>query len=187
MSELTQDTIEEHGEVVVDTGHNVVASLGLDVQLFVFQLLNFFIVVLIVWFLILKPLTKKMEERRKIIDESLDNAKEVETNLMMSKQKFKEKIEEAEILVNTILEKTSKDAEQLSSNMKNSAKEEIKVLIEQAKEKLKKEHESSMEELKEEATEMITVVLEKVLNEKLDSKKDTELINTSIKEYKTYL
>jgi len=45
----------------------VAASLGLNTQLFVFQLINFVIVAIILWFLILKPLIKKMEERKKII------------------------------------------------------------------------------------------------------------------------
>ena len=51
---------------------SVAASLGLNTQLFGFQLLNFAVVGLIVWFLILKPLTKKMAERQQIINESLN-------------------------------------------------------------------------------------------------------------------
>ena len=51
------------------------ASLGINPTLFVFQLINFAIVATIIWYLILKPLTKKMTERAKLIDESLDNAK----------------------------------------------------------------------------------------------------------------
>ena len=59
---------------------SVAASLGLNTQLFVFQLINFEIVGAIVWFMILKPLISRMDERKKLVDESIDNAKEIETN-----------------------------------------------------------------------------------------------------------
>ena len=78
-------THESTTEIPQDAG--VLASLGINGQLFVFQLINFAIVVLVLWFLILKPLSKKLEERKKLIDDSLDKAKEIETNLGMSEQK----------------------------------------------------------------------------------------------------
>ncbi|MCX6778657.1 MAG: ATP synthase F0 subunit B, partial [Candidatus Magasanikbacteria bacterium] len=65
-TELTETTEQSGG---------VLGSLGINGQLFVFQLINFILVAAILWFLILKPLTKKMAERKKIIDESLDNVK----------------------------------------------------------------------------------------------------------------
>ncbi len=63
---------------------SVLGSLGIEGKLLAFQFVNFSIVLAVVWFLILKPLVKKLEERRQIIDESLDNAKKVETELHMA-------------------------------------------------------------------------------------------------------
>jgi len=83
-----------HAEVAAAEG-GVAASLGLNTQLFVFQLVNFLIVALILWYLILKPLTSKMTERKKIIDESLDRAKEIETTLALSQSKYQEIIDDA--------------------------------------------------------------------------------------------
>ena len=116
---------EETTEAPVEQG--VEASLGLNGQLFVFQLINFAIVALILLFLILKPLTKKLEERRKIIDESLDKAKEVDANLVMAQQKFQEKVDEAKVEANKIIERAHGEAEQLSTDMKAKAKRKLKV------------------------------------------------------------
>ena len=55
--ETTTNTTEPAGD------GGVAASLGINGTLFVFQLINFAIVASIIWFLILKPLTKKMTER----------------------------------------------------------------------------------------------------------------------------
>ena len=57
------------------------SSLGINGTLFIFQLINFAIVALILWYLILKPITKKMSERQKMIDDGIDNAKKIEDNI----------------------------------------------------------------------------------------------------------
>ena len=107
--------VDSHGAVVGE--ETLAASLGLNGQLFAFQLLNFAIVSAIIWFLILKPLTKTLEERKKVIDESLDKAKQVETNLQMSEVKFQEKLDEAKVKANKVIEKSHSEAEILSETM----------------------------------------------------------------------
>ena len=96
----------------------LLSSLGINGQLFIFQFINFTIVAVIVWFLILKPLTKKMAERKKMIDESIDNAKALETNLKQSEQKYQEKIDLAKVEANKIIEKAHGDAKMLGEEMK---------------------------------------------------------------------
>jgi large-conductance mechanosensitive channel len=82
--QVSETTIETHAA----EEEGVLASLGLNTQLFAFQLINFIIVFFILWYLILKPLTKKMEERKKLIDDSIDKAHTVEEQVILSQQKF---------------------------------------------------------------------------------------------------
>lgn len=160
---------------------SVAASLGLNGQLFVFQLINFAIVALILWYLILKPLTKKLEERKKIIDDSLDKAKEVDANLVMAQQKFQEKIDEAKVAANKIIEKSHTEAEQLSVDMKVKAKKEIEALVVQARGKIQDEKEEVMRGIKSETANLVVAVVEKVLEEKMTDKKDKEIVEDAIK------
>ncbi|KKQ28087.1 MAG: ATP synthase subunit b [Candidatus Magasanikbacteria bacterium GW2011_GWC2_37_14] len=175
----TEETVVEH--TTTPNNESVAASLGLNGQLFVFQLINFAIVAGIVWFLILKPLTSKLEERKNIIDESLEKAKEVEANLIMSNEKFTEKISEAKAEGNKIITKATTDAEELAVSMKAKAKVEIENLVEQARGKIKDEKEEVMQGIKKETASLIMAVVEKVLNEKLTDKKDQQLIEESLK------
>lgn len=176
-------------ETHATTGHEeetggVAASLGINGQLFVFQLLNFAIVAVILWFLILKPLTKKLEERKKIINESLDKVQEVETNLMMSQQKFQEKIDEAKVEANKIIEKAYEESNVLSEEMKKKAKKEIELLVDQAKRNIQIEKEEVMDGIKKETVTLIMAVVEKVINEKMTDKKDKDFIEEMIKNSK---
>ncbi|MEK9158891.1 MAG: ATP synthase F0 subunit B, partial [Patescibacteria group bacterium] len=65
---------EEAAEAAGQVSEGLLASLGINLPLFIFQLINFAIVAVILWFLILKPLTKKLAERQKMIDDSISNA-----------------------------------------------------------------------------------------------------------------
>src|SRR3989338_4788920 len=100
------------------TDGGVLSSLGLNGYLFGIQFFNFALVVVIVWFLILKPLTKKMEERKRLIDDSLDKAKEIETAYGMSQQKYQERIDEAKIEANKIVEASHGEAERVAELLK---------------------------------------------------------------------
>ncbi|HLD61050.1 MAG TPA: F0F1 ATP synthase subunit B [Patescibacteria group bacterium] len=162
----------------------VLASLGINGSLFVAQLINFALVALTLWYLILKPLTKKMSERQDIIDKSLTNAKKVEENLQRSEQKYQERIDEAKVEANKILEKTTVEAVHLGAEMKEKAKKEIDLLIDQAKRNIRIEKDEMVAGFKKESAEIIVMALEKILSEKIDNKKDRELIEEMLKSVK---
>jgi F-type H+-transporting ATPase subunit b len=168
----------------VPADQGLMASLGLNVQQFGFQLFNFVLVLCIVWFMILKPLTKQLDARKKIIDESLDHAKEVESNLMMSQQKFNETIQEAKNESNAIIQKAHDEAEKLATDMKDKAKKELADLIEKAKKTVASEKEEMKAELHKETVELVILTAEKILGQKLDGKKDEEFIRDILKSVK---
>ncbi|MBI2444459.1 MAG: F0F1 ATP synthase subunit B [Candidatus Magasanikbacteria bacterium] len=173
-----QELVPRASEAPADSG--VFASLGINAQSLVFQLINFAIVAAIIWRLILKPLTKKMAERQKLIDESLTNAKKVETNLQRSEQKYQERIDQAKVAANKILEKTTTEADQLSAQLKEKAKKEIGLLVDQAKRNIKIERAEMMADIKTEAANLVVAAVEKILTEKVDSKKDKELVEEMV-------
>ncbi len=176
-----QVEVDSHGALAND---GITASLGLNGQLFLFQLLNFTVVAIIVWFLILKPLSKKLEERKNLIDSSLEKAKEVETNLLMSEQKYQDKIDEAKVEANKIMAKAQAEGKELTEDMKNKAKNDIEGLVIQAKHNIKTEKDNMVIELKAETGNLVVAAVEKILKEKLDEKKDKGLIEESLKDLK---
>ncbi|MDD2655988.1 MAG: F0F1 ATP synthase subunit B [Patescibacteria group bacterium] len=176
---MTEETLNTHEETGV-AEQSLPASLGLNAQLFVFQLINFTVVAIILWFLILKPLTKTLAERKKMIDDSIDNAKEIETNLALSEKEYQDKLKEAKAEANKVIEKAHTEAKQLGEDMKVKAKSEVEVIVDQAKKSIQTEKVQMMEEIRQESATLIVTALEKILNEKMDGKIDKKIIEDSL-------
>jgi len=180
-AEVAAPTGEVHASTeVAPADEGLLASLGINGTLFIFQLINFAVVAVVIWFLILKPLTKRLSERQRIIDDSLENAKKVQQNLEQSEKSFKDKLSEAKAAANTIMEKAITEAAQTTEQMKVKAKQEIEVLVEQAKKNIKIEKDEMMLGLKKETAELVVAVVEKILSEKMTDKKDKEMITEMI-------
>jgi len=158
----------------VQTG--ILGSLGLDPKLFLFQLINFIIVALILWFLILKPLTKKLAERQRVIDESLDNAKKIQDNLGRSEQDYQKRLKEARQEAEKILERAGLDAAGFSEEMKAKAKKEIENLVAEAKRNIQHEKDEMVAGLKRETADLVVLALEKILEEKMTAEQDKKMI-----------
>jgi len=163
------------------TEESVLASLGINGTLFTFQLINFIVVALVLWYLILKPLTSKLEERQKRIEDSLKNAEEVDKNLKESQQKYQDKIDEAKVEANKIVKFSQSEAQKAGEQMKDKAKVEIEGLVIQAKKNITIEKQEMVQGLKKETVELVIATVEKLLEEKMDVKKDAKLIEDSIK------
>jgi F-type H+-transporting ATPase subunit b len=171
------------GEIAASqrTEEGVAASLGLNAQLFVFQFVNFAIVGAVLWFLVLRPLVKKMEERRTLVNDSLDKAKEAETALAMSEVKFQERIDDAKMEANKLIERAQGDAEAIAADMKVKAKREIQLLVDQAKRNIQIERDEAMDAVRGESADLIAAAVKKILGENFDEKKDRKWMEDALK------
>ncbi len=167
---------------VADQG--LLASLGINTSTFIWQTVNFLLIMVVLWFLILKPLTKKMAERQKMIDDSLENAKRVQENLIKSESQYQARIDEAKVEANKIIEKATNEAIQSGDQMRAKAKDEIEGLVEQAKKNIRIEKEDMVADLKKETVDLVVTVVEKVLAEKMNSAKDAEMISEMVAKIK---
>jgi F-type H+-transporting ATPase subunit b len=79
------------------------------------------------------------------------------------------------------MEKANKISEEKKGEMIKKAKEEIVQVIESEKAKMQIEKAKTLKEIKREVSELVIDSLEKILEEKIDLKKDKELIKKVVK------
>ncbi len=174
-SEHTTTESEAH-----DTG--VLGSLGIDGQLLAFQFINFALVLGILWFLILRPLMKTMDERRRVIDDGLNKARQADTDLKMSVAKAQELTDAAKVEANKIMEAATGEAALVGERMQEKARKEIDLLILQAKKNIEIDEKAMRESLRRETAQIAVAITEKLLGKALDTETDKRLVEEALQE-----
>jgi F-type H+-transporting ATPase subunit b len=158
-----------------------VAVLGLNWKLFIAQLVNFGIVLFILWKWVFSPVAKKLQERTDKIEKALADANTTEKE----KQEFA-KWKELEMTkvrsqATAIVSAAESDAVKTKDEILKQAKEEQLKLVEQSKKQIEQEKNMAMSAAKEELADMVTQTAEKIMRQKLDSAKDKEMIKEMLK------
>jgi len=148
------------------------------------QLVNFAVVIVVLWFFALKPLTKMMRERNKEIEKGLNDARRAEARLAEVEKLVNDKIKETKFDVDIILNEARKEAEKAKSAAAEKTKKEIEVMIEKAKKQMASEKRAMISEVKGEVGEIIARALEKILSAGLTKEMDKKYIDKTLKELK---
>ena len=161
---------------------SVTQLLGLDWKLFVAQLINFAIVMLVLWKWVFTPLTKKLSERTEKIDKSLAQARDIEEQHRLAGEERIKALENARKEATEIIEKAQKLAVQSKDEILADARKAAERIAEQNKVQLADQKDKLLREVREEAASMVVFATEKILREKLDAKKDQEIIKEYLKD-----
>ena len=156
-------------------------TFGIDTMKFVAQLVNFALVLFILWKWVFTPVTKKLEERTAKIEKAMKDALTTE----QEKQEFalwkQQEMKKSRIEAEEILTKAQKETTAIKDDLLRQSKEEQAKLIEQTRKQIEQEKNTALQSAKNELADIITTATEKILRQKLDSKSDAELIKESLK------
>lgn len=141
----------------------LIAKLGIDIKLLIAQIINFLILLAILYKFAYKPVFNMLESRQKKIEKGMKDAEKSEQLLKEVEQTRADalaKIKEQHIVM---MEKISKEAEILKQEMLAHAKEEARKLFQLAKDAIEREKRQMMHELREEVVKLAILTAEKVL------------------------
>jgi F-type H+-transporting ATPase subunit b len=156
----------------------------IDWRLLIAQLINFGIVLWVLYRFALKPLFKVMDKRSKEIEKSLEDAKKIETNLMMTEEEREKKIQTAKKEAHEIIEQAREQGNKQAQEMLEKAKSDVSLVITEAKNQIQSEKETMLKEVKTEVTELVIKSTKKILAETVDGKIDSQLIDKTLTEIK---
>ncbi len=140
----------------------LLASLGINATYFVAQLINFSIVLVVMWKWVYTPLLKIMDKRAKDIADGLANAKRAESALVDAQAEKDRIVSDARAEAHALIEETRAKAEAIRAEKMTLAKKEIETAVEEAKERIKGEKLAAFESLKGEIGNLVALATEKV-------------------------
>lgn len=156
---------------------NLIEIFHIDAKLLLAQAVNFGIVFSILYFFALKPLATVMRERTKKIEKGMEDAAEIEEKMIQVREDCAAIITQAKKDANEILVKADRVAEERKKETIDKAKEEIGRIVALEKTKRQTETTQAIKEIKKEVANLVVLSLEKILGEKIDAKKDREIID----------
>lgn len=159
---------------------SIIETFHLDWKLFVAQMVNFAIVVLVLWKFAFKPLSKKLDERTKMIEANFAKTKDIETQQKELAALKGSILHEAKTEAKKTAEEASKQAKQYEEAMRDKTHKEIAKILVQTKETIAQEKNKMLAEVKKEASDLVVLALEKVLQEKITPDLDKKLAAKAI-------
>lgn len=157
-------------------------KLGINIPGLVAQLINFTILLIILYLFAYKPIIRMLDERSRRIKESMDKADEIREAAERAQEDMKARIEEARREGQTIVAQASQVGERLREEARQEARRETETLLVRARGEIQLEREEAMAELRREFVDLALLAAEKVIKESLDKERHRRLIDEVLEE-----
>ena len=168
-----QGTHEEVGSENPITA--VAGQFGLNGTMFAAQLVNFLIVLIVLWIFVYKPVTRMLEERSEKIEKSMKQAESIEKRVADMEKERELVIIEARKQAQDIAEKAQVDATERGTEMIAAAKREVERVIAKGKAQLAEEKSEMLREMRKDVVDIAMKAAARIVQDSLDEKKSKSL------------
>ena len=180
VTHIAQAAVEAapHAEAAKES---VLGALGVNWKLFVAQLLNFGVVLFVMWKWVYTPLLKIIDSRTAKIDKGLKDAEAAAAAKSGAEKASEEAIVAARKEAQRILEESQKAADAQRAEMKSKTQAELAALVQQGKDTLAAEKEKMVREARAEIAELAVMAAGKALGEELSAAQRKSLLDAAAK------
>lgn len=157
-------------------------KLGIDWRLIIAQMVNFFILLGLLYKFVYKPLLTALEERRQRVEKSIDQAKMIEENMARATRERQEEIAKARAESGRIVEEAKLAATNHRNKLIVEAQAEAEKIVKQAETALTAEKATMLAEAKKELAGLVLSATEKVLHGTMTEAINKQYIEKVLKE-----
>lgn len=170
-----------------ETAHEAAASpglldaLGINGKLLIEQAIAFLILVAILGKFVYPALVKAIDARRDQIEAGQKEAKEAAEALEKAEAKVADLLADARKEADEIIARSQKETTAMVAEAEEKAKVRADQIIKDARAQLDTDIAKARQALKKDTIELVALATEKVVKEKLDERKDANLITEALK------
>lgn len=157
-----------------------ITTFHIDGKIIIAQVVNFGVVIFVLYFLALKPLKKVMSERTEMIEKGIADAKNNATLIANTQKEYEATISKAKAEAHELFQAGKKEAEDKKAEMLAQAALEVESMIAKGKISLEAEKIKMVDEAKKEIVSLVVSATEKLLADQVD-KSTTEKTIKNIK------
>lgn len=157
-------------------------GIGINLPLLVAFLTSFLILFVSLGFVLYKPVLKMLDERQAKIKDSMEQAEQIKEQTARSEEEIKAQLEKARKEGQGLIAQAAQMGESLKEESKEGARQEAQSLIAKARGEIQRERDKAIDELRQEFANIAILAAGKVINETLDRKKHSKLIDEVLEE-----
>lgn len=161
----------------------LIEKLGVDLKLLIANIINFALLLWILGRFVYKPVLALLEKRRKMVEKSVEDAKQAEALLADIEKTRLEAISKIKIQSVQMLEKAAKRTEVVKKQITDTAHKEASLMIEQAKYQIAMEKSRMMKEMELEVAQLIVVGTSRILEREFSSDDQKRLEKEALEQF----
>jgi F-type H+-transporting ATPase subunit b len=158
--------------------------MGLELGQIITHMIGFVIAVIILKKFAWKPLLSMLEERKRKIKSEFDNIQKEHKKAQGLYDDYQTKLKEIDSLARAKIQEASRDGQTLANEIKENARKEAKQIVTRTREEIQRDLDKAKVQLRDDVVTMTLQIAEKIIQEKLDQKKDRQLITQLVDEMK---
>lgn len=157
------------------------AALGISPSAFVIQFISFLIVFLLLKRFAFKPITRLLVQRRQVIDDGVRMGLKMEKEKEKLDEKVAAALKDARHEADQIIAGAHKEAREILRDAEKAAQVKANAMLADAEARLGEESKQARKHLEKELVGLVSEATEAIVGEKVDSKRDADLVAKAMK------
>ena len=160
-------------------------GLGISLPSLLAQIINFLILLGLLYLVAYKPVMRMLDERSRKIKESVEQTESIKEQAARAEEETRRRIEAASKEGQEVIARAARTAEEIRQKARQEARPEAEAVIAKARVEIQRERDGAIDELRKEFADLTILTAEKVIERSLDKDAHLQLIDKVLEESKT--
>jgi F-type H+-transporting ATPase subunit b len=157
-------------------------ELGLNIPVLIAQLVNFFLLLVVLRLFLYRPILDMLDRRSQRIREGMQAAEQSKEQAAQAEQEVAAQLTEARSQGQALLAQAQESANRVQEEARAQARREAETLLERARSEIQLERDQAIAELRAQFADLTVSAAEKVINQSLDRQAHRRLIEEVLAE-----
>ena len=160
-------------------------GLGINLPTLLAQIINFSILLGLLYLVAYKPIMRMLDERSRKVRESMEQTELIKQQAEHAEEEVKKQMEAAGKEGMEIIARAMHTGEEMRQKAQQDAKKDAESLITRARAEIQRERDGAIDELRKEFADLTIMAAEKVIEQSLDKQTHRRLIDKVLEESTT--
>ncbi len=156
--------------------------IDISPEMLLFQVINIFILYLILRRFLYRPLTNLMQSRTEEIEQGLEEAKKNQERAKQLQEEYESEIQKARLEAREIIEKASRQKDEIIKEGQDETRRQTEKMLQDAQKELEREKEKAFEELRRDIAHFSVKIAQKIIEREIKPEDQEELVDRYLKE-----